>query len=207
MELFRPLVPVVLILLVPILPFLVWGDALTAWIEHWRQSPPPPATTAAVGWSLLASDIFLPVPSSVVCTLLGWQLGGLAGTVVAWTGMTSGAMLGFLLARAGGPAFSRRFSRPRDLERIAQLRDRFGPTMLVVTRGIPVLSEASVLWSGLQGMTWRRFFPPVALANLALAVIYACFGSFAQAHGWLPWAITFSIALPVALAAGSRFWR
>ena len=207
MELFRPLLPVVLLLLIPIVPFLFWGDELSAWVEDWRQHPPPPVHTAALGCGLLASDIFLPVPASVVCTLLGWQLGGFLGTAIAWTGMTGGAVLGFALARAGGPAFSRRFTRPRHLARIEQLRDRFGPALLVVTRGIPVLSEASILWSGLQGMTWRRFLPPVALSNLVLAVVYACFGSFAQAHGWFPQAIMLSIGLPVMLAVGSRFWR
>jgi membrane protein DedA with SNARE-associated domain len=91
-------------------------------------------------------------------------------------------------------------ARRQDLDRIRRLRDRLGPMVLVVTRGVPVLAEASVLWMGMHGLPWRRFWGPVLLSNLGLSLAYSCFGAWAESHGWLPLALGFSIALPVLLA-------
>lgn len=199
-DLIRPLLPVVVVLLLPIVPFVAWGDRFEAWVDQWREHPPPPTTTAGVAFGLLTSDIFLPIPSSVVSTLLGSQLGGLPGTLVSWAGMTAGAVLGFALARRWGQTWAFRMARPQDLDRIGRLRDRLGPLVLVVTRGVPVLAEASVLWMGMHGLPWRRFWTPILFSNLGLALAYSWFGAWAETHGGLPLALAFSIAFPVLLA-------
>ncbi len=52
-----------------------------------------------MGSGLLASDILLPIPSSIVGTLLGARLGFWAGLIAIWTGLMAGNILGYLLAR------------------------------------------------------------------------------------------------------------
>lgn len=205
-DLVRPLLPVVLVLLAPVVPFVLWGSWFEGQVAAWRASPPSPWSTAAIAWGLLASDIFLPVPSSVVSTLVGWQLGGLLGSVVSLLGMTAGAGLGFGLARRWGQPWALRMARSQDLDRIRRLRDRLGPYVLLVTRGVPVLAEASVLWMGLHGLPWRRFWPPVVVGNLALSIVYSYFGAWAERHGWLPLALGMSIVFPVLLAIGLGRW-
>lgn len=199
-DLIRPMLPMIAVLLVPIIPFLLlgsWSDA--AW-EKWQQNPPSNAVVASVVTALLAADIFLPVPSSLVSTLAGAQLGGPLGIFVSWIGMTLGTILGFALAKKFGNRFALWFSRPEDLERANLLSQQYGQALLVIGRGVPVVAEASVLLLGMHGLSWRKFLPPVLLANLGLSVAYALFGKWTEDHGGLPVAIGFSIAMPVLMA-------
>jgi uncharacterized membrane protein YdjX (TVP38/TMEM64 family) len=195
-----------LVLLVPMVPFLLFGAQLEAWLEAWRSSPPATAVTVLTVIGLLAGDIVLPVPSSLIITLAGAQLGVVGGTLAAWVGMSLGAVIGFALARRWGPAFAQRLAGPDDLQRVRAVSDTYGPLALVVLRGAPVLAEASVLLLGIHRLTWRRFLPPVLLANLGVAMAYALFGRIADQHGWLPTALGVSLALPLLLTAGSRRW-
>src|SRR5688572_5283038 len=105
-----------LILAVPIVPFLAFGGRAEEWVRAWTLDPPAAPITAAVVVGLLATDIFLPVPSSVISTAAGWRLGWLGGTAVSWAGMSAGAVIGFALARLWGYRFAAWFSRPQDLE-------------------------------------------------------------------------------------------
>lgn len=205
-ELFRTLPLMCVVLLVPILPFLFMGGHLEDWLRSLADDPPSKAATFALVVSLLASDLLLPIPSSVISTLSGWQLGWLLGTLATWIGMNAGALIGFGLARRFGRAFALWFSSVEDLERMHQVSERFGPTVLVLTRAIPVFAEASVLIAGIHRLSWRRFLPAVALSNLGIAIAYAGFGDFAEQHQWLPLALAIAIALPVLFAAAARRW-
>lgn len=205
-DLLRPMLPMIVILAIPIVPFLLFGTQVEGWFAAWQEDPPAAPAVAAVVIGLLATDIFLPIPSSVVATLAGYQLGAVGGTAAAWTGMTLGAVIGFALARWLGPRFVAWMTRHSDLARTQALTDRFGPLILVLGRGVPVLAEATVLLMGMHALSWRRFLPPVLLANLGLAVAYAAFGELAEKYHVLPLALGVSIALPVVMVALFRTW-
>lgn len=205
-ELLRPMLPMIVILAIPIVPFVLFGTQVESWFAAWKESPPAAPIVAAVVIGLLATDILLPIPSSVVATLAGYQLGAVGGTAATWAGMTLGAVTGFALARKFGPPFVSWLTRHADLARTKSLTDRFGPLVLVLGRGVPVLAEATVLLMGMHGLSWRRFLPPVLLANFGLALAYAVFGEVAQRNGLLPLALGVSIALPVVMVALFRAW-
>jgi uncharacterized membrane protein YdjX (TVP38/TMEM64 family) len=202
----RPMIVMSLILLVPIVPFLLFGANFEAWVEQWSEQPYSKPATALVIIGLLATDILLPTPSSMISTLGGWQLGVVGGTLASWIGMTLGAMIGFALARRWGRPFAVLLSSDEDLERMRGLSQRFGPAVLIFGRGVPVLAEASVLLMGIHRLSWRRFLPAVLLSNLGIALAYSAFGKFAEQNHWFPLALGVSIALPVLLATMvSRF--
>jgi len=205
-ELIRTLPLMVLVLLVPVVPFLLLGAQVENWLRGFADHPPAPATTAAVIIGILATDILLPVPSSVVSTLSGWQLGWWKGTAATWVGMNLGAVSGFALARRWGRPLALYFSKEADLERMREASDAFGPAVLVLTRAVPVFAEASVLLTGIHRLAWRRFLPAVLLSNLGVALAYATFGDYAQQHQWLPLALAVSIAVPVLVAAAAQRW-
>ena len=196
----RPMIVMSLILLVPIVPFLLFGANFEAWVVQWSKHPYSQPATALVIIGLLATDILLPAPSSMISTLGGWQLGIVGGTLASWIGMSLGAIIGFLLARRWGRPLALWLSSEEDLDRMHGLSQRFGPVVLVFGRGVPVLAEASVLLMGIHQLSWRRFLPAVLLSNLGIAFAYSAFGNYAEQNQWLPLALGVSIALPVLLA-------
>ena len=204
--LLRQMLPMLLVLAVPIVPFLLFHARIEQWAVAYRVHPAEKQWVAIGVAALLASDIFLPIPSSVVCTFAGAELGALLATFVTWLGMTIGALFGFALARSWGPRFVGWFSRPEDLQQIETLLNRTGPVLLAFARGVPVLAEASVLWMGLHGLSWRLFLPPVLLGNLVLAIAYCLLGDLAQQHAWLPTALAASAALPIGLLGMAKHW-
>lgn len=203
-ELFRTLPLMCVVLLVPVIPFLFFGGQLEQWLRGFADDPLQPPATFALVVAVLATDILLPIPSSVISTLSGWQLGWALGTLATWLGMNLGAVIGFALARRFGHSLALWFSRGEDLERMRQVSDRYGPTVLVLTRAMPVFAEASVLIAGIHRLAWQRFLPAVMLSNLGIAIAYAALGDYAERHQWLPLALGVAIALPVLVAAVAK---
>ena len=124
----------------------------------------------------------------------------LVGSLASMVGMTVSASLGYWLARWFGRPLVRRLSRETDLERAEKINHRFGPGMILITRGVPVLAEASVLLTGMHGLSWRRFLVPMLVSNLILSTGYSLIGYYAGEMEWLWLALTASIAIPVILA-------
>lgn len=201
----RPVWYLLLLLLVPIVPFVIWGEQLEPWIETTIRDLDG---WFLVGASLLAMvvDIFLPVPSSMIGTMLGTRFPWLATVAVIWSGLTMGACLGFVLARSFGAALVLRMSSGEELQRLQDLAAKHGPRALVLTRGLPVLAEATVLMFGAAKLPWRRFFPAVGLANLGLALAYATLGWLGQREGVALWAIYVSILIPLVSTTVARWW-
>jgi len=199
----RRLILLAALLAIPIIPFLIFGEWFEARIADWlRQGLSPVAVSAAV-FGLLAGDILLPVPSSVVTTFAGRVLGFWTGTAVAWGGMTAGAVGAFGLARSFGRPLARRLSSDQELARTDALALRWGVWVLVLTRPVPVLAEASVLLMGTTRLAWSQCLLAVSLSNLGIAGVYAALGERVQ----FPLAVIASIALPLLLTSlAHRLW-
>ena len=203
-ELFRTLPLMCAVLLVPVLPFLFFGGQFEDWVQDLEDNPPPRAATAGLVVGLLATDILLPVPSSVVSALAGYVLGWWRATLATWIGMNLGAAIGFALARRWGRPLALWFSKEEDLERMRHVSDVYGPAVLALARAVPVFAEASVLIVGIHGLPWRRFLPAVLLSNLGIALAYSAFGDWAKENQWLPLALGVAIALPILAAAAAQ---
>ena len=203
-RLIKPLLLIAVVLVLPLLTIVVWGESFESVIQHWRESPPSPLVMSTAIVAILASDVFLPVPSGPISTLAGSELGFLLGTVASTAGMTLGAVLAFGLARRWGRPLAEHFSSP---EQVAELEDacrQHGPWMLILTRPLPVLAEACALLVGALQMTWQAFLPTVIVSNLVIAATFAALGQQSHRYGWLPTALCTSVALPLAFA---WWWR
>lgn len=196
---------VCLALLVPVVPFLIFGDAIEQRVESWLSPPPPDWQLALLTVGVLSTDILLPVPSSLVSTLAGAQLGVAAATGASWLGMTLSAALGFALAHKFGRPIALRYCRPDDLAQLDRFGGRYGAWTIVATRALPVLAEAAVFVVGLSRLSWRQFLPAMMLSNLGIALAYALLGHFARSQGALALALVASIALPLLAATIARW--
>ena len=178
---------------------LLFGDRVDVWVENRLGPSPSPQVMAFAVFSVLAADIFLPVPSSAVATLAGKQLGPLLATLAAWLGLTFGALVGFMLTKQLGMLLAKRLSSLGDLRDAATWSGESGSISVALLRPAPLLAEASVLAAGLVNMPWRAFLPALALGNLAATLPYTVFGSLIPTNAWLPWAMTAAAVAPLLL--------
>jgi uncharacterized membrane protein YdjX (TVP38/TMEM64 family) len=188
------------VLAIPIVPFAILGESFEAQLADRLDSTMPAGSVWLLVAGLLAVDIVLPVPSSVVTTFAGRVLGFWGGASAAWCGMTLGAVAAFALARALGRPLALRLSSAEDLDRTDALADRVGAWVLVLARPVPIFAEASVLLMGATRMGWLPMLAAVGLSNLGIAAVYAALGDRVQ----LPVALAASIALPLLLAGVAR---
>jgi uncharacterized membrane protein YdjX (TVP38/TMEM64 family) len=181
-----------------VVPFVVWEHELSAWSGAWLGTSEGRGLVFVAVALLLALDVLLPIPSSVVASVGVVTLGPLLGGAAVWLGSSGGAALGYGLGKGGGRALVRRLVGARELERAERLAARFGSVVLVVSRGVPVLAEASALLAGALAMPLGRFALAVGFSNLGLALAYALLaraGAFAGAGVVLPFAL--GILVPV----------
>lgn len=194
------------LLLVPLVPFLVVGGRIDDWVAEQREFSWSPWAVAGAFVGLLAADILLPVPSSMVSTLAGHQFGTWGGTAISWLGMSVGAVGAFALARWLGPPLVERFVGEKDRGPMERWIARSGAAVIVLARAVPLLAEASVLLVGANRLDWTRFLPAVLLSNLGISLGYAAFGDYAHQRQWLPAAIGVAVAAPVLATLMMRRW-
>jgi uncharacterized membrane protein YdjX (TVP38/TMEM64 family) len=154
-------------LCIPLVPFFIIGELPG---DRWLSSRDEHAIAFALaGAGLLAVDVLLPIPSSIVGTMLGARLGAAMGFLAAFGGMMAGQSLAF--------AASRRIMSRRSAALPA------APTLAVVflSRPVPVLAEAMAISAGAAGLGWRPFLIACGSGNALYAGALALNGA-----EWLP---------------------
>ena len=183
---------------VPLVPFLAYGTRLDHAVAGWLDPLPSLPVLAAIEIGVLAADLLLPVPSSLVATLGGAHLGIALGTLCAWLGMTAGSMAGWWLGRiAGGRAVAGLAADERE-QLMAQQR-RYGPLGVVLSRPLPLVAEAAALLAGATGMGWQAFLLAAGGGNLAIALVWSVAGAMGRQADTLQWMLIGSLVVPVAI--------
>lgn len=158
------LVTVVLIaVMIPIIPFLAIGELPG---ERWLSSVDDNALTFALtGAGLLATDVLLPIPSSIVGSMLGARLGFLPGWFWGCIGMTIGNLVGYGAGRLLLSRFGTRLPK--------------APTLvaLFLTRPVPVLAEAMAFTAGAERTRLLPFAMVCAAGNAVYAGVLAMDGA------------------------------
>jgi uncharacterized membrane protein YdjX (TVP38/TMEM64 family) len=184
---------------VPLVPFVLFGTRLDQLVAEWLEPRPAPATLALLEVGVLAADLLLPVPSSMVATLGGAELGIGLGTACAFLGLTAGSLAGWWLgSRAGARAITRLDA--ADREALARGQQRLGPLLVVLTRPLPLVAEAAALVAGGTGMPLRDFLPAAASGNLVIALVWSAAGALGRSADSLPLVLVWSLVIPVAFA-------
>lgn len=183
---------------VPLVPFLVYGTRLDHAVERLLDPLPSPPVLAAIEMGVLAADLLLPVPSSMVATLGGAKLGIALGTLCAWIGMTLGSMAGWWLGRtAGGRALAGLADDER--ERLLGQQRRYGPLAVVLSRPLPLVAEAAAIMAAATGMGWREFLLAAGSGNLAIALVWSIAGAMGRDADSLQWMLIGSLVVPVVI--------
>ena len=184
---------------VPLIPFLLFGTRLDHLVADWLDPRPTPAVLAALEVGVLAADLVLPVPSSMVATLGGAELGVAAGTACAFLGLSAASLAGWWAGRAAGARALARLD-AADRRELERRQHGLGPLLIVLTRPLPLVAEAAALVAGGSGMPLRDFLPAAASGNLVIALVWSAAGAFGRSADSLPVALLWSLVLPVGLA-------
>ncbi|WP_147125302.1 VTT domain-containing protein [Shimia ponticola] len=186
------LVPASILFLAIILPFMAFGDAIELRLTTFFAQPQAHALVAMVVVLLLALDILLPLPSSLIAAAAGAYLGFWAGAGAVFAGLLMGSALGYWIGRVAGLPILRRTQGAHDLPRAG----RGQVVALVATRAVPVLSEAMTITAGATEMRPQVFWAASTLANFGVAVTYAALGAFAATTNTFLWVFAASVGVP-----------
>lgn len=146
---------IVLAILIPIVPFAIIGELPG---ERWLSATDENAFLFGMtGMSLLASDVLLPIPSSIVGTMLGARIGFLSGWIWCWSGLVLGSIIGYLTGRLLLSRFAPELPRTPTL------------WLLFISRPVPVFAEAMTFTAGAEKMR----FAPFLLVSIAGNGIYS----------------------------------
>lgn len=192
-----------------IVPFIIWGDrfdqALSlegarSWMEHYGK------WAWAAGIALLASDLVLPIPSTVVMSALGWMYGWLWGGLIAAAGSMLAGLTGYALCRWFGHGAALWIAGEEGLHKGEEIFERGGGWLVALSRWAPVLPEGVACLAGLVRMPWPSFVVALCCGSLPLGFAFAAIGHLGQSSPKS--AVFLSAILPVGLwLIGGRLLR
>ncbi|MFW2333575.1 VTT domain-containing protein [Ilumatobacter sp.] len=150
------------------------GIAMLTRPEEWQTEVSVGVAVLAI--ALLAGDVVLPVPSSVVLVGNGVVFGATVGVVVSTAGLVGGAFLGYLIGAAGGPT-AERFMGANDSTWLRGVFIRNGAWVVAATRGVPLASEITALLAGATGVRFSRYVVAATAGAVAISAPLALLGS------------------------------
>jgi uncharacterized membrane protein YdjX (TVP38/TMEM64 family) len=182
----------IIALIIPVAPFLLVGELPG---DRWLSGTDDNAFEFGLaGAGLLAADLLIPVPSSLLGSMLGARLGFVEGMLWSWSGLMLGNLIGYGLGRL---ALAPLAGKEKELPAL-------GPTVLFITRPVPVLAEAMTFTAGASRMGMVSFLLATALGNGLYALVLAGNGA-----ALLPQALAGpGLAVPMLFPVGAwLLWR
>lgn len=178
----------------------IMGVDLDGLVERWMSNAG--AGSAALLIGLLAADILLPVPSSLIMVLSGAAFGVVWGSIFSLAGSIGGEWLGFELVRRYGVAASRRIVGDEDLDKMRVMMARHGAAAVMVTRALPVVMETMSVVAGLSKMSRAAFLTSSLIGTIPVAVIYAYAGAFSREVS----SVVPAVVMLLAVAGAAWVW-
>lgn len=160
--------------------FWLYGPAIDAWtMRIVNQSYAHPWIVGLLLTALLASDIVLPIPSSLASVACGLALGFWGGTLASFIGMMLSTVLGYSLGYIASPATTKLIGKAEQ-EQMRSFYDKLGIWMLLALRPVPMFAEMSVLFSGVAREPFPKVLWVTAIGNLTVSVVYAAIGAWGK---------------------------
>ena len=171
----------------------VFGLRTDVLIQRWMAGAGSGSALLVV--ALLASDLFLPIPSSLVMVLSGAAFGVLWGSVLSLVGSIGGEWLGFELVRRYGRRASAAIAGDQDVDHLSRLFARHGAAVVAVTRALPIVMETTSVAAGLSTMKRSVFLFASLVGTAPIVVLYAYAGAVSRKTNSLVPAVVMIVAV------------
>ena len=196
----RNLIVFAILFLFVVISFLLWGDwfmqffsggeAINVLMKYGRWA-------WAVGILLLISDLFLPLPATLVMSALGYVYGPLVGGVLSAVGGFLSGMLAFGICKGLGLKGAKFILGEKDLDRGRKIFSTNGGWVVAISRWLPVLPEVISCMAGLNRMETHKFAIALLCGSLPLGFVFAYIGYSGKDSPYM--ATIVSAVLPLAL--------
>lgn len=180
----------------------VLGIPLESTARAWIENPGTSGAVAVV--SLLALDVFLPVPSSVIMVLSGALFGVVPGALLALAGSVSGEWLGFELVRRYGQRMAIALIGKDEVDKFYGFFERHGIMAIIVTRPLPVVMETMSVIAGLSHMSRGAFLAASLAGTAPIVFVYSYAGAASREAGSL---VPAAVILASVFGAGWLWYR
>jgi uncharacterized membrane protein YdjX (TVP38/TMEM64 family) len=159
--------------------FFIWGDTLMqmfsmegsiAWLEAFG-----PWTWLAV-IVLLVTDLFLPLPATIIMSASGYLHGIILGSIINIAGSFASGSLGYWLCRSIGQKAALSILGWKEFQRGRKVAENLGPWIVVLSRWLPVFPEVVSCMAGLTRMNSVKFHLALLTGTIPMAIIYTYIG-------------------------------
>ncbi len=194
---------IVALLVIIILPFFLVGENFEAWLnperaKQWLESLGPYAW--AGGIALLVSDLFLPIPGTVLMSAMGLVYGWFWGGVANSAGSVLAGLVAYSLCRMYGRGAARWLAGEAGLQKAETIfHESKSGWLVALSRWMPVLPEAVACLAGLARMPRRLFLVALMAGSIPQGFTFAAFGDSALERPGL--ALTANVVLPIIFFA------
>lgn len=161
--------------------FLLAYVAVQAFRVPVLHDPAPVMETAGlaaalVGLTLLAADVLIPVPSSLVMVAHGAIFGMAAGALLSLLGRAGSFLVGYLVGRRFSAAAARLIGH-EELDRANDRLRTWGLPAIAATRPMPLVSETVSIAAGISRLPLARGLLAAVAGSVPEAVLFGAAGA------------------------------
>ncbi len=188
-------IPFLVTAVIIILMFLAFGDIEQYFTDLLNKASSQKLTYTLVSFLALTSDIVLPVPSSIVMYTNGFVLGLIQGAALSLASVMLGAYIGYYLGKYTSLGLKAKQDQKADL-----LLSKYGAIAILVSRGIPILSETICVVCGYNKIPLKQYLVFNLIGYIPLCLLYAFCGSVGYDRN------TFLLSFGFSLLISAAFW-
>jgi len=168
------LVPFLVFTVLIILIFVFFGGSEVYFQEVLEEARTDVSYYSFLSFLVLSSDIVLPVPSSIIMHFNGMVLGTIWGALLSLVSVMISSVVGYYLGR------STKWMTKSKNAKESELLNKYGVFAIIMSRGIPILSESIVLICGYNRFNFKQFMGYSLLGYVPICFIYAYFGNLSN---------------------------
>lgn len=175
--------------------FFILGDALVdqTWLRSFGN------WTWAVAIGLIIADILIPIPTTLIITLMGQIYGPLLGALIGTTGCFAAGLCAYLMTRMLGPRFALWLLKD-ELPKVERLFAEKGAFAVACSRWLPLLPEAVSCLAGLARMPLGRYCLALLSGAVPMSFAYAMLAEVSNSP-IIPLLISVILPIPVWIVA------
>lgn len=176
----RTVILFVAVCLLVLVSFFLWAEPIDNWVHaSVQRNATNKLVVALLLFSVLSSDILLPIPSCLVSMMCGLYLGFWYGTLASFAAMSVSAAIGYLIGLYAS-GWAKKLIGEKDMQALQALQAKGGALVLLGLRGVPVLAEVSLVFAGLGRYPLKQTVLQVAVGNALISGFYAWIGAYSR---------------------------